>query len=105
MLGQKSALEEFNCRAKENMTCDEQEQAKGTKFQKTMLKAGVSVNAMLNNDPTHIADMLIEGYQMGINSVQKCINEIKKNGTEMPSIGDEIIKFYDKSIKALRTYL
>ncbi|MBO5982329.1 MAG: hypothetical protein J6Q06_00435, partial [Clostridia bacterium] len=69
------------------------------------LKAGVSMNAMLNNNLSHIAEMLIDGYIMGINSVQKCINELKKDGTDMPSIAGEIVNFYDKCIATLREYL
>lgn len=63
------------------------------------------MNAMFNNNPSHIADMLIDGYIMGVNSVQKCINELKKDGREMPSIAGEIVDFYDKCIADLREYL
>jgi hypothetical protein len=42
---------------------------------------------------------------MGVNSVQKCVNELKKDGTEMPSIAGEIIDFYDECIATLREYI
>jgi hypothetical protein len=70
-----------------------------------MLKAGVNMNAMFNNTSSHMASMLIGGYIMGIESVQKCVNEMKKDGTEMPSIAGEIVKFYDKCTKSLREFL
>ena len=102
---QQDDLRNFYNRALNNLDCKEQEQAKSGFFEKTMLKAGVSMNAMFNNNLSHIAEMLIDGYIMGINSVQKCINELKKDGTDMPSIAGEIIDFYDKCIATLREYL
>ncbi len=102
---QKDGLNDFCAKAKSCLDSDEQEQAEGNKFQKTMLKAGVAMNAMMNSDNTHVASMLIEGYNMGLVSVQKCMNEVQKDGCEVPPLGGEVIKFYDKCIKELRTYL
>lgn len=102
---QQDDLRNFYNRALNNLDCKEQEQAKSGFFEKTMLKAGVSMNAMFNNNLSHIAEMLIDGYIMGINSVQKCINELKKDGTDMPSIAGEIVDFYDRCIATLREYL
>lgn len=105
ILSQQETLREFYDKAICQLSCDEQEQAKSGIIEKTMLKAGVNMNAVFNNTSSHMASMLIDGYIMGVDSVQKCINEMKKDGTEMPSIAGEIIKFYDKCIKALREYL
>lgn len=105
MFEQKSTLEEFLSQAKTQLSCDEQQQAEGSKLQKTMLKAGVTMNAMMNNDNTHVADMLIKGYRMGIDSIQKCANELKREGNQIPQLASEVMKYYDKSIKALRAYL
>ena len=105
ILSQQETLRGFYDKAICQLTCDEQEQAKSGIIEKTMLKAGVNMNAVFNNTSSHMASMLIDGYIMGVDSVQKCVNEMKKDGTEMPSIAVEIIKFYDKCIKALREYL
>ncbi|MEG1528835.1 MAG: hypothetical protein RR405_00645, partial [Clostridia bacterium] len=75
------------------------------KMQKTMLKAGVHMNAMFNSENTHIASLLIDGYNTGLTSVQRCINELTNNGVDVPEIGKDLIKLYDKNIKTLRTYL
>ena len=60
---------------------------------------------MVNSDSSHLSRMLIEGYEMGIVSLQKCINEMQNKQKEVPAAAKELIKFYDKSIKTLRTYL
>ena len=105
IMNQQDDLRNFYNRALNELDCDEQEQAKSGFFEKTMLKAGVSMNTMFNDSLSHIADMLIDGYNMGINSVQKCVNELKKDGTEMPPIASEILSFYEDCITDLREYL
>ena len=105
VMSQQDQLRNFYNLALNDLDCKEQEQAKSGFFEKTMLKAGVSMNAMFNNNLSHIAEMLIDGYIMGVNSVQKCVNELKKDGTEMPSIAGEVIDFYDKCIATLREYI
>ena len=105
IMNQQDDLRNFYNRALNELDCDEQEQAKSGFFEKTMLKAGVSMNTMFNDSLSHIADMLIDGYNMGINSVQKCVNELKKDGTEMPSIAGEVLDFYDECIDTLREYI
>jgi hypothetical protein len=105
ILSQQNDLRDFHTRALQELNCEEQEQAKSGVIEKTMLKAGVNMNAMFNNTSSHMASMLIDGYIMGIESVQKCVNEMKKDGTEMPSIAGEIVKFYDKCTKSLREFL
>ena len=105
ILSQQETLREFYDNAICKLSCEEQEQAKSGIIEKTMLKAGVNMSAVFNNTSSHMASMLIDGYIMGVDSVQKCVNEMKKDGTEMPSIAGEIIKFYDKCVKALREYL
>ena len=49
--------------------------------------------------------MLIDGYNMGITSVQKCINGLNRDGVEIPELASDLMKTYDKNIKALRAYL
>lgn len=104
-LSQKEVLEDFLTRAKTELSNAEISQAKTNPMQKTMLKASVKVNAAFDNSASHIASMLIDGYNMGITSVQKCANELKAESVEVPQLGCELMKVYDKNIKALRAYL
>ena len=104
-MNQQDELRNFYNRALNELDCKEQEQAKSGFFEKTMLKMGVGMNTMFNDNMSHIAEMLIDGYIMGVNSVQKCVNELKKDGTEMPSIAGEVLDFYDECIDTLREYI
>lgn len=105
VLSQKEVMEEFYQKAKNELSQSELDDAKTHPIQQAMLKAGVKMNASFDNSNSHLAGMLIDGYNMGITSVQKCINELNRDGVEVPTIASDLMKVYDKNIKALRNYL
>ncbi len=105
VLAQKEVMEDFYEKAKSELGEQELEDAQTNPIQRAMLKAGVKVNASFDNSNTHLASMLIDGYNMGITSVQKCINGLTRDGVEIPELASDLMKTYDKNIKALRTYL
>lgn len=104
-LSQKEVMEEFYDKAKSELGADELEEAKTHPVQRAMLKAGVKMNASFDNSNSHLASMLIDGYNMGITSVQKCINELNRDGVDVPPLANDLMKTYDKNIKALREFL
>ncbi len=105
ILSQKEVMEDFYRRGKQELGDDELEDAKTKPVQRMMLKAGVKMNAGFDNSNSHLASMLIDGYNMGITSVQKCINELNRDGVEVPDMARDLMKVYDKNIKTLRNYL
>ncbi len=105
VLSQKEVLEDFYKKAEGELGEEELEDAVTKPFQRMMLKAGVKMNAGFDNSNTHLASMLIDGYNMGITSVQKCINELSRDGVEVPDLARDLMRCYDKNIKSLRTYL
>lgn len=105
ILSQKEVMEDFYQKAKSELSEKELEEAMTNPMQRMMLKASVKMNAGMNNSCSHIASMLIEGYDMGITSVQKCVNELNRDGVDVPQLAQDLLKAYDKSIKALRAYL
>ena len=105
VLMQKEVLEEFYSKAEAELGESELKDAKTHPVQQAMLKAGVRINAGFDNSNSHLASMLIDGYNMGITSVQKCLNELNRDGVEVPQLATDLMKTYDKNIKALRPYL
>lgn len=105
VLSQKEVMEDFYQKAKQELGEDELDDAVTKPFQRMMLKAGVKMNAGFDNSNSHLASMLIDGYNMGIESVQKCINELSRDGVDVPPLAHDLMKTYDKNIKALRSYL
>ena len=105
LLSQKEVLEDFYQKASSELSEQELEDAKTNPVQRAMLKAGVKMNVGINNSSSHVASMMIDGYNMGIESVQKCINELERDGIDVPSLAHDLMKVYDKDIKALRAFL
>lgn len=105
VVAQKQEMEEFYAAASQELGEQELDDAKTKPFQRMMLKAGVKMNAGFDNSNTHIASMLIDGYNMGIESVQKCINQLNRDSVEVPQLAHDLMDAYDKDIKALREYL
>ncbi len=104
-LMQKEVMEDFYQKAKSELGEQELEDAQTHPVQRAMLKAGVKMNASFDNSNSHLASMLIDGYNMGLTSVQKCINTLNRDGVEVPTLASDLMKTYDKNIKALRAYL
>lgn len=105
VLAQKEAMAEFYQKAKSELSEKELEEAQTNPVQRIMLKAGVKMNAGINSSCSHLASMLIDGYNTGIESVQKCVNELCRDGVDVPDLAKDLMKVYDKNIKALRAYL
>lgn len=105
MSEQKEGMNSLLAEAKRGLSADEIAAAKGGKLGKTVLKASSAISAMLNGDTSHLARMLTEGYETGIVSLQKCINELQKSHEEVPVPAKELLKTYDKNIRALRKFL
>ena len=95
ILSQKEVMEDFYQKAKQELSEKEVEEAQTNPIQRMMLKAGVKMNAGINNSCSHLASMLIDGYNMGIESVQKCINELKETGVDVPDLTTYLRKTYN----------
>ena len=67
-----------------------------------MMKAAVKMKSGLDKSTTNIAEMLIEGNNMGINDVVKMSHLYREEDT--PFAG-ELIKLYDANVKELRRFL
>ncbi|HKL94322.1 MAG TPA: hypothetical protein VJZ69_03465 [Clostridia bacterium] len=105
MLCQREELKRIQTEAESQLSEEELEECRSNKFQQMMLKAGVKMNAVFDKSNTNIAQMMIEGTNMGINSVQEEINEMNLKGEEIPPIATELISLYDKNINELRPFL
>lgn len=106
MRTQQLSMSELREQAKRGLSEDEIAAAEGGKLAKTMLKASSTVSAIVNNgDVSHFAKMLIEGYETGIVSLQKCLNEMREAHEDVPACAKELLKLYDKHVRALRKFL
>lgn len=102
---QKKTLEDYLSKARTELGDEEFENAKSNPVQRAMAKAGVKMNASFDSSSSHLASMLIDGYNLGITSVQKCINEMKRDGVEIPELAYSLMQTYDDNIRELREFL
>lgn len=74
-----------------------------------MQKAGMWVsttgNTLMNDDTSHLAEMMITGTNMGITNLTKILNTYTNPKPEVKQLADELIKTEEQNIQRLKTYL
>lgn len=75
-------------------------------MQKFMAKMGVTMNMMMDKSDSHIAEMLIQGTNMGIIELNKILNSNPDySNEEILSILKELLEFEERRINKLKAYL
>lgn len=75
-------------------------------MQKLMAKIGVKMNVMMDKSDSHIAEMLIQGTNMGIIELNKILNSNPDySNEEILSILKELLEFEECRINKLKAYL
>ena len=62
-------------------------------FKKAMMWGSIKMNSMMNNSPSHIAEMMVQGTVMGITALKTTAGEISPEGNE------QIIALLDEMIE------
>ena len=70
-------------------------------------RVGMAVNTLVDSTSSHIAEMVIEGSNMGITDMTKNIHEYRpKNcSSEAISIAEQVIGFEEKNLEKMKSYL
>lgn len=72
---------------------------------KLMTNVGIAVNTMIDSTPSHIAEIMINGTNMGIIKMNKHLNRNKNIGEETRGLCKDLIDFQKSSITKLEGYL
>lgn len=72
---------------------------------KLMLDMNVKMNAKINQSPSHIAEMMIQGSNMGIIEVQKALNHAPEAAKEAKSLAKDLLEFEQNSVDAYKKFL
>ena len=75
------------------------------KMKKAMMKFGTKMNTLFDSSNTNIAEMMIEGTNMGINDIQKEINHMQLDGSEIPELATDYIQMMQSNVDSLRAFL
>ena len=70
-------------------------------------KMGININTMLDSTRSHIAEMMMEGYTMGITDMTKDIRERENTNVSEASLklAREIVAFQEDSFSKMKKFL
>ena len=67
--------------------------------------AGIMMSTMMNSAPSHIAEMMIQGTNMGVIEITKNLNADKNITPEIKSQAEDMLKKEQQYIDKLKAYL
>lgn len=73
--------------------------------QKKMAKMGINMNIMFDKSESHIADIVIQGNNMGIIGISKSINSHKNADDDITDLAYELVDIQSKNIDSLLKFL
>ena len=65
----------------------------------------INMKTLLDNSPSHISEMLIQGGTMRIIDITKKIKEYPNADKEILNLADRLLKFEQKNIEESKKYL
>ncbi len=68
-------------------------------------RMGMAINTMISASTSHIAEIMIEGSNMGITDMIKLINNYDTTDSEAVRLAREIVGFEEHNIEILKRYL
>lgn len=69
------------------------------------MKAAVSMHTMMNTDTAHLAELMINGSNMGITNMTKVLNGYANPQPDVKHLADRLIQVEQDNIERLKTYL
>jgi len=90
------------------MLSDEGAEAKEENIVSRMsAKMGMAMNTMIDSTTSHIAEMMMEGYTMGITDMTKDIREYENTKASEASLklAREIVSFHERSFDKMKSFL
>ncbi len=65
----------------------------------------INIGVLMNSTDAEISKLMTEGCSMGIQSINKYLNQYENADTDVKNLVDDIVKEEDNLIKKLRQYL
>ncbi|MDF1495912.1 hypothetical protein [Caproiciproducens sp. CPB-2] len=74
-------------------------------MQKAMLRGSIRINTMVDQTPSHIARLMMNGTAMGIKGITKNLNRLDGADTEVKKLAEDYIINEQKNIDELKKHL
>lgn len=68
-------------------------------------KMGITFNTMLSVTTSHIAELMIEGSNMGITDTTKLLNNYKTEDSDAVRLAREVVAFEERNIEIMKGFL
>lgn len=72
---------------------------------RVMSDVGVRMNLLADHTPQHVAEMMIQGSNMGIIDADKSLNQCDNMPGKVKTLVEDVKKFEQTSIQKLKSYL
>lgn len=107
MTQQLDGYEKYAAKAAKALTASGETPRENGIVARTSARIGMAFNTMLDSTTSHIAEMMVEGSNMGITSMTKLLNTYVPHGTAPAAVqlAREIVAFEEHNVEMLKRYL
>ena len=107
MTRQLDGYEKYATRAAAHLTGEGVTPKEENWFTRFSARLGMAFNTMLDDSGSHIAEMMIEGSNMGITELTKLLNhyEVEGNADDAVRLAHEVVAFEQHNLEVMKRYL
>ena len=107
MTRQLDGYEKYATRAATHLTGEGITPKEESWFTRLSARLGMAFNTMLDDSGSHIAEMMVEGSNMGITELTKLLNHFESAGEadEAVRLAHEVVAFEQHNLEVMKRYL
>ena len=107
MTQQLDGYEKYAARAARHLECRGVTPKEENIFTRLGARVGMALNTMMDSTTSHIAQMMVEGSNMGITEMTKLLNsfEAQGNAPEAVRLAREVVAFEEHNLEMMKRYL
>ena len=100
-------LEDYSSKIGDMLRAEGRQPKEENVVTKLSSKIGMNMSTMMDSTRSHIAEMMMEGYTMGITDMTRDIRhyENSKASEESLRLARDIVKFHEDSFEKMKSYL
>lgn len=105
LLREQSEFRKFEEKAQGVLTRHNVEPKAINKMQEMSSWIGIQMNTAIDSSTSHIADLLMQGNQMGVIGITKTKNKHPKANEDITKLADELVTMQENNIERLKSFL
>lgn len=107
MTQQLDGYEKYAARAAKQLECRGVTPKEENIFTRLGARVGMALNTMMDSTTSHIAEMMVEGSNMGITDMTKLLNsfEVQGNAVDAVRLAREVVAFEEHNLEMLKRFL